>query len=230
MAAAAEQEEERREPQQEEERGPSLGRFRPNLKGQEQKAEKEEEIADKSKPSNLEELYDIIAEGEKVLSEEQRRERARVYGGAVEAERRRRAYEALPARRRRALDSEVSRILKAADKSHYAVLGVRRSSKTSAVKQRYRAKALLVHPDANKSPKAPEAFDILRQAHETLADPLKRQNYDRKLLRIRKQQRMRIRREFNNLAETVNEYIAARWNQFPLAFASAAAITFLLIV
>jgi len=181
-------------------------------------------------PSNLDELYEVIAEGEKAQSEAQRRERARLYGSASELERRATAYGKLSRGERRAVDAEVTRILRAVKKGHYAVLGLRRSCRALEIKQRYRAKALLVHPDANKSPKAPEAFDALRQAHETLADPKSRADYDRKLLRATRQKRMRLRREITNLLETAEEYVRARFDQFPLPFFGAGLLTFLLIV
>ena len=205
-------------------------RRRPTL-GSRSKEEKEaKKPKNTSKPSNLDELYEIIAEGEKAESEYRRRERNRLYGSPADKERRDRAYRSLSKAERRAVDAEVARILKSMKKSHYAVLGLRRSCRTSTVKQRYRAKALMVHPDANTSPQAPEAFDALRRAHETLADPFRRAEYDRKLVRISKQRSMRLRRELSNLVETAGEYVKARWSQFPIPFSFAGLLAFLLIV
>ncbi|KAJ1453424.1 DnaJ domain-containing protein, partial [Pelagophyceae sp. CCMP2097] len=62
---------------------------------------------------------------------------------------------------------------------HYAVLGLRRSAPLSSIRQRYRQRALLTHPDKNPASDAPAAFEMLREAHETLADAAKRKAYDR---------------------------------------------------
>ncbi|ORC87219.1 DnaJ chaperone protein [Trypanosoma theileri] len=51
-----------------------------------------------------------------------------------------------------------------------------------AVQRAYRRFALLFHPDKDPTPAAREAFDRIKLAAETLADPQKRRDYDEELL------------------------------------------------
>ena len=60
----------------------------------------------------------------------------------------------------------------------YDLLGVRPDADGSEIKQAYRDRARLLHPDVNPSPEATQRFSLLNQAWETLRDPTKRQKYD----------------------------------------------------
>ena len=112
---------------------------------------------------------------------------------------------------------------------HYAVLGLRRSASGTAVRQKYRRRALLVHPDKNPSPDAQRAFDALREAHETLSDDARRRDYDRKLKRIADVRRARFKREVGAIAETAAEYVAYRSREAPRLLYGAAALAFALV-
>lgn len=61
---------------------------------------------------------------------------------------------------------------------HYAVLGAQPSDSLAALRQRYRARLVSLHPDHNPSPRAHEDFCRLQTAWETLRDPNKRIAYD----------------------------------------------------
>ncbi|MEY7971428.1 DnaJ domain-containing protein [Saccharomonospora xinjiangensis] len=64
-----------------------------------------------------------------------------------------------------------------AEVDYYAVLGVERDASTARIKSAYRSLARRRHPDAGGSA---EDFQLLRQAYETLADPMLRAAYDRR--------------------------------------------------
>lgn len=64
---------------------------------------------------------------------------------------------------------------------YYKILDVSRDATLDEIKQAYRAKAKLVHPDVNDSPKAHELFAIVNEAYEILSDKRKRQLHDVKL-------------------------------------------------
>jgi curved DNA-binding protein CbpA len=66
-----------------------------------------------------------------------------------------------------------------AARDHYAVLGVTREMSVEELKRAYKKRALLLHPDKNKLPRAEEAFKKVGAAHTTLSDPEKRRVYDR---------------------------------------------------
>lgn len=46
------------------------------------------------------------------------------------------------------------------------------------IKKTYRKKSLLIHPDKTPNPRAPDAFDRLANAHQTLLDEKKRERLD----------------------------------------------------
>lgn len=68
------------------------------------------------------------------------------------------------------------------DYDYYKVLGVPRSADVPAIKQAYRRKAKMCHPDRNPSPKAKRIFQVVQRAYETLSDQEQRKIYDERLL------------------------------------------------
>lgn len=64
---------------------------------------------------------------------------------------------------------------------YYKILEVSRDATLEEIKQAYRAKAKLVHPDVNDSPKAHELFTIVNEAYDVLTDKRKRLLHDVKL-------------------------------------------------
>ncbi|KAF1989265.1 DnaJ-domain-containing protein [Aulographum hederae CBS 113979] len=75
-------------------------------------------------------------------------------------------------------DAEIDRILRAFRLDAYAVLDLQPGVPESDIKAHYRKKSLFVHPDKTKNPKAPDAFDRLAKAHQTLLDDKQRQRLD----------------------------------------------------
>ncbi|PHH77221.1 hypothetical protein CDD83_4153 [Cordyceps sp. RAO-2017] len=71
-------------------------------------------------------------------------------------------------------DTEIDRILKAFRLDSYAVLDLQPGVADSDIKNTYRKKSLLIHPDKTKNPQAPEAFDRLKKAQTELMDEKKR--------------------------------------------------------
>ena len=66
-------------------------------------------------------------------------------------------------------------------KDFYEVLGVNKGASQADIKSAYRKLALKYHPDKNKSADAEEKFKEISEAYEILSDPLKREEYDKKL-------------------------------------------------
>ncbi|KAK3990043.1 hypothetical protein QBC44DRAFT_240111 [Cladorrhinum sp. PSN332] len=75
-------------------------------------------------------------------------------------------------------DAEIDRILKAFRLNAYAVLGLKPGAPESDIKNLYRKKSLLIHPDKTKNPLAPDAFDRLKKAQTELMDEKHRANLD----------------------------------------------------
>lgn len=63
-------------------------------------------------------------------------------------------------------------------KGYYRILGLPLDADEAAIKSAYRKKAMLLHPDLNKSPNAVAEFQRLNDAHHTLSDPRARRSYD----------------------------------------------------
>lgn len=65
---------------------------------------------------------------------------------------------------------------------YYEALGVERDASTEDIKKAFRKAARECHPDVAKDdPDAATRFNKLRQAYETLVDPVKRNRYDRSI-------------------------------------------------
>jgi curved DNA-binding protein CbpA len=60
----------------------------------------------------------------------------------------------------------------------YDRLGVRRDASPAAVRRAYLRLAKRLHPDVNPSPEAHDAFLAVKEAYETLSNPLLRREYD----------------------------------------------------
>ena len=176
------------------------------------------------RPADADQLKDIYQRDQKLA---EMRSRAQV-DPSTEL-RRAQAWAELPARERRSCAAEVSRITKNYKRGHYAVLGLRRSASQMEIRQRYRQKALLVHPEKNPSPDARLAFEQLREAGETLADDRLRDAYDRKLQRQQEEKLDHFRGDVLAFAETSAEYLQARLREFPRVLYGAAAVSFLLV-
>ncbi|XP_046393164.1 dnaJ homolog subfamily B member 12 [Ischnura elegans] len=63
-------------------------------------------------------------------------------------------------------------------KDFYEILEVDKEATDSEIKKAYKKKALQLHPDKNKTPRAAEAFKAIGNAVATLTDPIKRKQYD----------------------------------------------------
>lgn len=64
-------------------------------------------------------------------------------------------------------------------KSYYEILGVDKDADESEIKSAYRKLAKKYHPDLNrKDPNAKSKFIQLKEAYDTLVDPVKRKIYD----------------------------------------------------
>lgn len=64
---------------------------------------------------------------------------------------------------------------------YYQILGISNEASASRIRQAYRNKAKLFHPDINKSPDAKTLFQLINEAYHVLADPEKKRWYDFKL-------------------------------------------------
>ncbi|KAK3684395.1 DnaJ sub C member 8 [Vermiconidia calcicola] len=71
-------------------------------------------------------------------------------------------------------DSEINRIRNAFRANAYDVLDLQPGVPDEDIKKTYRKKSLLIHPDKSSNPYAPDAFDRLALAHQTLLDEKKR--------------------------------------------------------
>jgi curved DNA-binding protein len=63
-------------------------------------------------------------------------------------------------------------------KDYYKILGVGEDSSQEEVKSAFRKLAVKYHPDRNRTAEAAELFKEANEAHETLSNPQKRQEYD----------------------------------------------------
>jgi DnaJ-class molecular chaperone len=66
------------------------------------------------------------------------------------------------------------------NKDYYDLLGINKDSSVEEIKIAYRKLAKKYHPDLNKTdPHAKEKFIEIKEAYDTLIDPVKRKAYDR---------------------------------------------------
>lgn len=75
-------------------------------------------------------------------------------------------------------DVEIERILGAFQLDAYSVLALQPGCNTEVIKQTYRKKSLLIHPDKTKNTRAPDAFDKLKKAEKVLQDDKSREQLD----------------------------------------------------
>ncbi|MFW9938246.1 MAG: DnaJ domain-containing protein [Candidatus Thorarchaeota archaeon] len=65
------------------------------------------------------------------------------------------------------------------NKDYYKILGIEKDASEAEIKLAYRRLAKKYHPDLNKNdPRAKDKFIELKEAYDTLIDPLKRRIYD----------------------------------------------------
>ncbi|KAF7374799.1 J domain-containing protein spf31 [Mycena sanguinolenta] len=77
-----------------------------------------------------------------------------------------------------ASSEEVERMLKSFKLNPFDILDIDESSTPEEIKKRYKQLSLIIHPDKNPHPRAPEAFDLLKKAESELSDEAKRENID----------------------------------------------------
>jgi DnaJ homolog subfamily C member 8 len=75
-------------------------------------------------------------------------------------------------------DQEVERILATLPMDAYSILELQPGCNGQVIKQTYRKKSLLIHPDKSKNPQAPDAFDRLKKAEADLQDDKTREVLD----------------------------------------------------
>ncbi|KAF2085133.1 hypothetical protein K490DRAFT_75380 [Saccharata proteae CBS 121410] len=75
-------------------------------------------------------------------------------------------------------DYEIDRILKAFPLDAYSVLDLQPGVPESDIKNTYRKKSLLIHPDKTTNPQAPDAFDRLKKAQTELMETKSRERLD----------------------------------------------------
>jgi len=64
---------------------------------------------------------------------------------------------------------------------YYKILGISRDATSEQVRQAYRSKAKMYHPDINKTPNAKVLFQLINEAYQVLVNPEKKRWYDFKL-------------------------------------------------
>lgn len=65
------------------------------------------------------------------------------------------------------------------DKNYYEILGIEKDANEEEIKLAYRRLAKKYHPDLNKTdPKAKDKFIKIKEAYDTLIDPVRRRIYD----------------------------------------------------
>lgn len=64
------------------------------------------------------------------------------------------------------------------DRDFYSVLGIKHDATQAEIKNAYRHKAMLLHPDRNKSDAATQEFQEVLMAYNTLSNEIQRKEYD----------------------------------------------------
>lgn len=72
--------------------------------------------------------------------------------------------------------------------NYYQILGVSPNCTPNEVKRAYWDKAQIYHPDVSKVANATELFQRLNEAQATLSDPIKKEEYDKKLIEQQRKQ------------------------------------------
>lgn len=62
--------------------------------------------------------------------------------------------------------------------THYQILGIKEDSTSEEIKDAYRKKVMLFHPDVNNHPEAGKVFISIQKSYEILGDIEKRKQYD----------------------------------------------------
>ena len=79
-------------------------------------------------------------------------------------------------------------------RSYYEILDIEITSSPEQIKRAFRRRAKELHPDVSRQPgDAVEAMQSLIRAYETLADPLRREEYDRRMMILRPEVRFDYR-------------------------------------
>jgi hypothetical protein len=63
-------------------------------------------------------------------------------------------------------------------KTHYEILGVKKTATQDQIRSAYRQLVLRYHPDRSSDPRATEIFIRVNEAYECLSDPARRRSYD----------------------------------------------------
>lgn len=66
-------------------------------------------------------------------------------------------------------------------RTHYEILGIKKTATAGEVKSAYRKIALQHHPDRSKDPRSAEIFLKATESYEILSDPARRKGYDEQL-------------------------------------------------
>ncbi|KAI0734116.1 DnaJ-domain-containing protein [Fomitopsis betulina] len=80
---------------------------------------------------------------------------------------------------------EVERILKAFKLNPYEILDLPQEASADDIKKKYRQLSLFIHPDKNPHTRAPDAFELLKQAESQLSDKTKREEIDAAMTQAR---------------------------------------------
>ena len=73
-------------------------------------------------------------------------------------------------------------------KDYYSILRVSRGADVQIIKQSYRRLVQQYHPDINPDPKAADLIKEINEAYDVLSDPVKKNDYDLRLLNPDQQQ------------------------------------------
>ena len=79
----------------------------------------------------------------------------------------------------------------------YDILGIKKDASAQEIKSAYYALTKKYHPDANKSSEATKQFQKINDAHATLKDSLKRNQYDQTLIWPAQQSHTSSRTQYN---------------------------------